>query len=51
VNAERDKEWLLLPATFVTFNNNQSQYSAILEGGNLVAYKKINHSQRHIPLN
>jgi hypothetical protein len=41
VNGERDKEWLLLPATLFTFNKNLSQYSAILDGGNLITYKKI----------
>jgi hypothetical protein len=40
-NAERDKEWLLLPATLVTFNNNRSEYSAILDAGDLITYKKI----------
>lgn len=39
-NAVRDTEWLLLPATPVIFNNNQIQYSAILDGS-CIDLKKI----------
>ena len=36
-----DKEWLLLPATTVPLNFNKSEYSAILDGGEKISFKKI----------
>lgn len=39
-NAERDEEWLVLPATYVTLNNNRSEYSSIFDGACLSSIKR-----------
>ncbi len=39
-NAERDEEWLILPATYVTLNNNHNEYSSIFDGACLSSIQK-----------
>lgn len=42
-NSKRDEEWLVFPATCIKLNNNQIEFSAILDGAcisQIEAYKK-----------
>ncbi len=38
-NAVRDKEWLLLPATFIQFNAGRIEFSAIIDGACMSSQK------------
>jgi hypothetical protein len=38
-NAERDKEWLILPINEILLNNNIVEFSAKLDRGNIITYE------------
>ena len=43
INSKLDTEWLILPTTVITLNNNSNEYSAIFDGSCISEMKKFKH--------